>query len=338
MSTDARVIDVDDARVIDVAFTRYDGPRAGRLQALWSLARWSALRALGARRSWKAKVIPIALALLAFAPALVILGARALFGTSSVTANLVKGLPYGNYAATVSIIILVYSVIITPELVCPDRRDRTLSLYFSTAISPGDYLAGKVLAAVLPLLLITLAPPLALYAGNMVFSVHPLGYLFGHDRRPAADRGIGPDRDHVLRAGRPRDLLADLQAGVRGRRLPRLSGRADPDRRRPLARAQHALPAPAGARAGADPGRTGAVPELPTPATSALGMGGDISRGGRSRDRGADPALPGRAGVSDPAIEFSGVSRWYGDTVSLAEVSFGNRRRRDRPPGTQRRR
>jgi ABC-2 type transport system permease protein len=182
MSTDARVIDVDDARVIDVAFTRYDGPRAGRLQALWSLARWSALRALGARRSWKAKVIPIALALLAFAPALVILGARALFGTSSVTANLVKGLPYGNYAATVSIIILVYSVIITPELVCPDRRDRTLSLYFSTAISPGDYLAGKVLAAVLPLLLITLAPPLVLYAGNMVFSVHPLGYLFGHDR------------------------------------------------------------------------------------------------------------------------------------------------------------
>lgn len=27
--------------------------------------------------------------------------------------------------------------------------------------------------------------------------------------------------------------------------------------------------------------------------------------------------------MSDPAIEFNGVSRWYGDTVSLAEVSFG---------------
>ncbi|HVI34806.1 MAG TPA: ATP-binding cassette domain-containing protein, partial [Gaiellales bacterium] len=26
--------------------------------------------------------------------------------------------------------------------------------------------------------------------------------------------------------------------------------------------------------------------------------------------------------MSAPAIEFTGVSRWYGDTVSLADVSF----------------
>ena len=26
--------------------------------------------------------------------------------------------------------------------------------------------------------------------------------------------------------------------------------------------------------------------------------------------------------MSAPAIEFIGVSRWYGDTVSLADVSF----------------
>ena len=66
-------------------------------------------------------------------------------------------------------------MIITPELVCPDRRDRTLSLYFSTAISRGDYVVGKVLAAVLPLLLMTLVPPLVLYAGNMVFAGTPAG-------------------------------------------------------------------------------------------------------------------------------------------------------------------
>ena len=108
-----------DARVLDVAYSRYDGPRAGRLGAIWSLARWSALRALGARRGWKAKLIPITLTLLAFAPALVILGLRALFGTSSFTRDLVKALPYASYSTVTAIIILVFSVVITPELRLP---------------------------------------------------------------------------------------------------------------------------------------------------------------------------------------------------------------------------
>ena len=166
-----------DARLIDTAFARYDGPRSGRAAAIWSLARWSALRALGARRGWKVKVIPIALTLLAFAPALVILGLRALFGSSSFTRDVIKALPYGSYVSTVSVIVLAFTVVITPELVCPDRRDRTLSLYFSTALSRFDYLAGKILAALLPLLLVTLAPVLLLYAGNILFAVHPVGYV-----------------------------------------------------------------------------------------------------------------------------------------------------------------
>jgi ABC-2 type transport system permease protein len=169
-----------EARVADVAYTRYDGPRAGRAWAIWSLARWSAMRALGARRGWKAKVIPITLTLLAFAPALVVLGLRALFGTTSFTTSLVNALPYANYATATGIVILVFSVVITPELVCPDRRDRTLSLYFSTAISRMDYVVAKILAAVGPLLLVTLAPPLILYVGNVLFAVHPMGYVDHH--------------------------------------------------------------------------------------------------------------------------------------------------------------
>jgi ABC-2 type transport system permease protein len=169
-----------DARVVDVAFSRYDGPRSGRGAAIWSLARWSSLRALGARRGWKVKVIPIALTLFAFAPAVVVLGLRALFGSSSFTEEIAKGLPYSDYSSTVAVVILAFSVVITPELVCPDRRDRTLSLYFSTAISRGDYVLGKELAALMPLLLVTLVPVLALYVGNVLFAVHPVGYVQDH--------------------------------------------------------------------------------------------------------------------------------------------------------------
>jgi len=89
----------------------------------------------------------------------------------------------------------VFSVVITPELVCPDRRDRTLSLYFSTAIGRGDYVVGKILAALLPMLLVTLAPPLLLYAGNVLFAVHPVGYLGRHLADPP---GSSRRTDHRL--------------------------------------------------------------------------------------------------------------------------------------------
>jgi ABC-2 type transport system permease protein len=68
----------------------------------------------------------------------------------------------------------------TPELLCPDRRDRVLTLYFSTALTRGQYVFGKVLAAIVPLLLLTLVPIWFLYAGNVLFAVHPVGYVQDH--------------------------------------------------------------------------------------------------------------------------------------------------------------
>ena len=156
-------------KVHDVRFHRYDGPRSGRLAALWSMTRWSALRALGARRGWKAKIIPIALTLAAFFPALVVLGLRALF-PSSINDNLAAVLPYSDYAGIVGLVILVFAIVVTPELLCPDRRDGTLALYFATAISRTDYVAGKVFAALLPLMLVTVLPPAILYSGNVLFA------------------------------------------------------------------------------------------------------------------------------------------------------------------------
>ena len=169
---------MSDARVIDVRFDRYSGERSGRGWAVWSLARWSALRSMGARRGWKAKLIPIALILIAFAPAFVVLGLRALF--PGVVDNLGDALPFSNYQDMISIVILVFAVVITPELLCPDRRDRTLTLYFSTAVSRFEYVLGKFLAAALPLLALTLVPLVFLYLGNVVFATHPVGYIQDH--------------------------------------------------------------------------------------------------------------------------------------------------------------
>jgi ABC-2 type transport system permease protein len=170
---------MSDARVHDVRFTRFDGELEGQRQAVWALARWSALRSMGARRSWKVKLVPVALTLVAFGPAIVVLGLRALF-SAQIPINIETALPYKNYDGLIGLTILLFAAVITPELLCPDRRDRVLTLYFATALTRSQYVIGKILAAILPLLCVTLFPVWFLYAGNVLFADHPLGYVQDH--------------------------------------------------------------------------------------------------------------------------------------------------------------
>ncbi len=168
-----------DAEIRDVRYVGYSGERRGRLAGVLSLARWGGLRSLGARRGWKAKAVPITLALLASAPAVIVLGVRALFAQRS-GIDLTDALPFGDYQGIIGIVILLFAAITSPELLCPDRRDGTLALYFSTAVSRREYLAGRILGSVVPLLLVTLVPLLVLYVGILVFEAHPVGYLQDH--------------------------------------------------------------------------------------------------------------------------------------------------------------
>jgi ABC-2 type transport system permease protein len=165
-----------DAEVRDVRYSRYEGVRRGSLAGVVSLARWGALRSLGARRGWKAKAVPVTLILLALAPAVIVLGVRALFAEQS-GIDLSDALPFSGYQAIIGILILLFAAVTTPELLCPDRRDGTLALYFSTAVSRREYLAGRILAAVVPLLMVTLVPLLVLFAGILVFEQSPLEWF-----------------------------------------------------------------------------------------------------------------------------------------------------------------
>jgi ABC-2 type transport system permease protein len=165
-----------DARIHDVRYTRWEGQRRGRVAAVWALARGSALRSLGARRGWRAKLVPIALALIAFAPAFVVLGLRGLF-PGTLDQPLQEVLPYGDYQAFIGVDILAFAAVTTPELLCLDRRDRTLPLLFATAVSRAEYVVGKALAATVPLLVVTLVPVLFLYGGNVLFARHPVSYV-----------------------------------------------------------------------------------------------------------------------------------------------------------------
>jgi ABC-2 type transport system permease protein len=199
-----------DAEIRDVRYSRYEGERRGRIAGVVSLARWGALRSLGARRGWKAKAIPITLILLAVAPAVIVLGVRALFAEQS-GIDLSDALPFSGYQAIIGIVILLFAAVTTPELLCPDRRDGTLSLYFSTAVSRREYLLGRVLAAVVPLLLVTLVPLLVLFGGIMVFEEFPLAWL----------QDNWAELPRILAAG----LILALYYGLIGLAVSSLTGR-----------------------------------------------------------------------------------------------------------------
>jgi ABC-2 type transport system permease protein len=167
------------ARVEDIGYARYEGERRSRLAAVWSLARFGALGTLGARRSWRAKLLPIALIVLAFVPTIAVLGIHAILA-SRFAGRFPDLVPYSSYYLEIGIVVLLFAGITTPDLLCPDRRNRVLSLYLSTAVSRPEYVAGRMLGALLPMLLTTTAPVLVLYAGNVVFATDSFTYLGDH--------------------------------------------------------------------------------------------------------------------------------------------------------------
>jgi ABC-2 type transport system permease protein len=169
------------ARLEDTRYARYDGVRRAPWLAVVSLARWSALGALGSRKSWRAKFLPVTLTLIAVLPAFAVLAIRAIVGQRFAN-EFPELIPYRQYLTEIGLDVTIFAAILCPELLCPDRRDNVLSLYLSTAVGRFTYVAGKVLAAVVPLLALTLLPVLLLFLGNTFFADSATTYLADHWR------------------------------------------------------------------------------------------------------------------------------------------------------------
>ncbi len=170
------------AVIHDIRYSRFSGDLRPRVFAVLALARSSALRALGIRRSAGAKVWPFLLIAAAYIPAIVAVGVPVVLGDA--LGDDVLGpldvIDYPTMLTITSILVLAYAATTVPSLLTRDRRDRVLSLYFSTALSPGEYIVGKVLAGVGLVLLVTLGPLLVLLIGGIVIADSPLDYATDH--------------------------------------------------------------------------------------------------------------------------------------------------------------
>ena len=152
--------------IYDRGYRHSDGPRLGRGHAIWALVRYSIKRAMGIKKSWTAKVIPILLYVAVAIPVAVAIGLSAFVPDFDWA--------YTDFFVFIFAIQAIFVATITPEMVCGDRRENVLSLYFSRAISRADYVVAKLGATALLTLSISLAPALIYWLGVQLLEDAPL--------------------------------------------------------------------------------------------------------------------------------------------------------------------
>ena len=164
--------------VYDRGYRPYDGPRGGRRAAIGGLYRATLRRALGFRRSWRQKFLPWLLLGIVSIPAAVNVGIAYVTRDSPIRDFHIIG--YRQYVG-VSSSLLLFVALVAPDVLCPDRRQRVLSLIFARPLNGRDYAVAKLGAIGTLLVAFSFLPQLLLYVGNMLVDKDgALNYLTGH--------------------------------------------------------------------------------------------------------------------------------------------------------------
>jgi ABC-2 type transport system permease protein len=153
--------------IFDRGYKHYDGPRLGRRHAIWALVFYSIKRAMGIKKSWTAKVIPILLYVAVAIPVAVGVGLQAFVDDAEV-------FDYVGFFGFIFIIEGIFVATVAPEMICGDRRENVLPLYFSRAITRADYVLAKLGATALLTLSISLVPVFVYWLGVQLLDSSPL--------------------------------------------------------------------------------------------------------------------------------------------------------------------
>lgn len=161
-------------RVYDRGYRPYEGELGGRRAAVAALWRTSVRRALGIRRSWRQKLFPWLLLVVVTIPAVVNVGIA--YVTRDSAARDFSIITYRDYVG-VSTALLVFVGLTAPDVICPDRRNRTLPLLFARPLTGFDYVVAKVGAIFAIVFAFGFLPQVVLFVGQMLVSDAALDYL-----------------------------------------------------------------------------------------------------------------------------------------------------------------
>ncbi|MGH2344573.1 MAG: hypothetical protein ACRDG4_05065, partial [Chloroflexota bacterium] len=148
------------ARIVDRGYRRYEGRRLGRGHAFRVMLRAGLTRGMGIRRPVRTKLLPWLLLLVANAPSVISLAA---YEVDPTHASLPPAYPELLGSGAFQILLLLFAAVTAPDLLCPDRRERVLALYFAAPITRTQYALARVGSVMTLLLGLALVPGLVLF-------------------------------------------------------------------------------------------------------------------------------------------------------------------------------
>jgi ABC-2 type transport system permease protein len=160
-----------DARIYDVGYRSYDGPRNAPVWAVVTVWRHTVQRVLGLRRSARHKVLPGLALVIAFVPALVFVGIAAFLPVDPILKDILPS--YGEYVSTIATALVLFASFVAPEALCTDRRSGMLDLYLAGPLDVPRYLAAKWGAVLAVMLTMTIGPQLFILVAFTVEGAGP---------------------------------------------------------------------------------------------------------------------------------------------------------------------
>ena len=168
--------------VFDIGYQSYSGEREGRSRA-WKTMLWDSVKnGMGIGRGGWAKFLPWLVLSPTIATGLVFAAIGAFFEQIGFDVEETEnGLPVDlpghlELTAVISFMILIFAAFVGPELVCPDRRNRVIHLYFVRPITLFDYLGARWCALFILLLLASILPHITYWIGLLFGVADSLGH------------------------------------------------------------------------------------------------------------------------------------------------------------------
>jgi len=159
------------SEVFDLGYQHYKGPREGRARAYKAIWIDGMRIALGLGRGARAKILPgILIGIVILVAVIWSLVAAAPDPSDDL-------LDHADYYRFISVILLLFSAIIAPELLCPDRRDGVIYLYLVRPLTITDYVAGRWLAFFTVSFALICAGQIILFIGFTLGADESLTYL-----------------------------------------------------------------------------------------------------------------------------------------------------------------
>ena len=168
--------------VFDIGYQPYTGRREGRGRSRLAIFKDGCRTALGFGRGARAKVLPWfflgVLTAIALVMAIVAGAAERLGGPG--TAERADLPSHSDFYGIASVILFVFAAVVGPELLCPDRRNRVISLYLVRPLNGSDYIASRWVSFLVVMLAAAWLPQVILFLGLSMGDAVPVQYLRNH--------------------------------------------------------------------------------------------------------------------------------------------------------------